>query len=168
MSNKKIGYIVLNFSEKVKNDFVKYFQKEIKKDDYFFVDFGDVKKGGLVLNKLHLTLFFGLDYEKFDKKILNKIKIKNVKLNELELFYIKEFDCNALVLRVNDKDKVLEKYHKELSKSKTIKESINYFSFKPHLTIAYVKKDFKLKNKKYFKGKVLEVENVVYRVKNLH
>lgn len=86
MNNKKIGYVVLNFSEKVKNDFVKYFQKEIKKDDYFFVDFGNVKKGGLVLDKLHLTLFFGLDYNNFDKKILNKIKIKNVKLDELDLF----------------------------------------------------------------------------------
>lgn len=70
-----------------------------------------------------------------------------------------------LVLKIDDENKVLEKYHKELSNSKIIKESLNYFSFKPHLTIAYVKKDFKLKNKNYFKGKMFEVENIECKIK---
>ncbi len=115
---------------------------------------------------MHMTLFYGLDDLIFNKKTLDKIKIDDIKLGRLELFHSKEFNCNALVLKIDDKNKKLEKIHNNLSKFDIVDEKINEFKFTPHITIAYVKKDFNIVDKDHFLNKKLKVRNVGYKVKN--
>lgn len=163
---KRIGYVILSFLDKDKQEIKNYFNKCIDKKDYFFAKVSGKNKGGLVLGKMHVTLFYGLDDKIFDKKTLDKIKIDDIKLGKLELFYIKEFKCNALVLKIDDKNKKLEKIHSNLSELDIMDEKINKFKFAPHITIAYVKKDFNITDKDYFLNKKLKVRGIEYKVRS--
>ena len=161
---KKIGYIALNFFDDLKKDFQKYVEKYIKKDDLFYIKEKNKIKGGIVIDKLHLTLLFGIDNDFFQEDHIQKIEKKEIVLGDLYLFYIPEFNCNALVVKVID-DGYLKQLHNSLMKKIKLSKK-NKFDFVPHITIAYVKKDFKLTDDKYFFGKKVKIKSVEYKIKS--
>ncbi len=169
MNNKKkekIGYVMLDFLDRDKQKVKNYFKDFIDEKYYFYAKVNGKNKGGLVLDEMHLTLFYGLDDKKFNEKVLDEIKINDIKLGKLELFYIKEFQCNALVLKINDKKQELKAIHNILGEFDVLREKNNKFKFNPHITIAYVKKGFEVKNKNRFLNEKIKVKSVNYKIKS--
>ncbi len=63
-------------------------------------------------------------------------------MENFKLFYVKECDCNALVLLVKDENGWIKELNKYFSKFDILKNKVHSFYFVPHVTVAYVKKDF--------------------------
>ena len=165
-NRKKVGLVKLNFFESEKIKIESHIRGLINEEDFAYQENGEKYKGGIVIDRMHVTLFYGLDGEKFNKNNLNNIKIPDfVEVNKFKMFYFKDCDCNALVLIVNDEKKELQKIHDKLSILDILEDEIHDFNFVPHITIAYVDKNFKINNDKFFINKRLKVKNIEFKIR---
>jgi hypothetical protein len=78
----KIGWVEISLYKKDEDIIKKWSEKNINKDDYFYTIINNKKGGGSTLDKLHLTLFYGLDASCLDKEDLKYIKIKSIEYLE--------------------------------------------------------------------------------------
>ena len=115
-----------------------------KKNDLYFSDIIKSIKGD-VSSKLHLTIFYGLVHEKLDKVRLDKhikqIKIPTLKLGNLFLMSGYKNLYQVLSVEVLDENNKLKEIAKSFKKF-PFEESVQ-LGFKPHLTLAYLKPNFK-------------------------
>jgi hypothetical protein len=107
-------------------------------------------------DEIHVTALYGL-HTKTDepvKPILSGFEPFNVTLGEISKFSKDDFD----VLKIGVTSSELTKVHKKL---RTLDHTTNYNIFKPHCTIAYVKKDScnHLVGNKSFAGKSVPVKS---------
>ncbi len=136
-----LSYISLNLSQKSKKELESLVNRYISPDDYCYL----ARKGGNVTSKAHLTLFFGLIYERLDLKeineILNKIKseIKYLQVSKIQTW---SFDkCNLLLAKI-DKDEKLAKWNKVFLDFPHDKSKVK--GFKPHISLAYMNKGIEI------------------------
>lgn len=108
----------------------------------------------------HITILYGIHTSnvKTIKEILSKTKPFEVELDKISLFENKKFNVVKIDVLGKDLYRLNQKLKNELDYSD------KYPEFKPHLTIAYVKKDFgkTLINDKTFKGIKFEVNNLIF------
>lgn len=168
MNQKNTGYVAFKFKEEsIKK--LNIFASQIGSENFFYKKIEGVIEGGNVANKAHLTLFYGLNDLTVNKneikKILSQIFIDKVYVEKLGLFEIKEFGCKALILKVIDKEGKMKKTNDNLGMLETV-TGLQKFDFIPHITIAYVKKEYEpaLDMFENFPSE-LEVDSVEYLVK---
>lgn len=168
MNQKNTGYVAIKFKEKsiIK---LNIFASQIGSDNFFYKKLEGEIEGGNVANKAHLTLFYGLNDLTVDKneikKILSQISIDKVYVEKLSLFEIKKFGCKALILKVIDEEGKMKKTNDSLGMFETVTD-LQKFNFIPHITIAYVKKEYEpTPDILESFPRELEVESIEYLVK---
>ncbi len=138
------GYIAVEFDDTQKQKIIRW-SSQIPERDIARAVIEGKDEGGNVTGKLHLTLFYGLDEDSLNQDELNdfiaRLDISSVDVIDVGIFPVEEFDCNALYLEVSDESGELKSAHERL-------EAFPYFpkyqkpDFRPHITLAYVGKDF--------------------------
>lgn len=167
-SKKKIGYVSIEFVDDDKEDILTL-SKQIPKNKIVSATINSKEEGGIVANKLHLTLFYGLDYLKINKKklilFIKSIRIEALHVVDFDSFGIREFNCKVLFLVVNDYNKELEKLHNEIRLHYPHFKNTN--SFKPHIAVAYVSSDFEPKGLQFSFPKSLRVKNIKLKMRDV-
>ena len=137
-----LAYINLELCDEDKEFIDSVLKNSINEEEYCYLK----RKGGNQAKRAHLTLFFGLEYEKLNiREIKNDLsfvanRVKELKFESSEIFYLKNASCNALVARIADEN--LTQTHNLFKKYPYNQKRQNIF--KPHITLAYIKKDAKL------------------------
>ncbi len=135
---------VLKWSKKNIPDDCLYFDEE---DDYGRED------------EIHVTVLYGLHTDKPDevKSIVSEIKPSNIYFREVSKFESEKYD----VIKITVEGAVLQKMNKAL---KELPHTSNFPVYKPHCTLAYVKKGScdHLLGKPMFDGWPLKVHSVVF------
>ncbi len=147
MSEREYGYVSATFS----NENAKYFEELTsslcKVEDLYYsnnVDYvhGDVSKD------LHMTVFYGLLGEKVDKNeiqsYINQVGSITLSIGGVSLRTEHKKLCQILWIDVLDTDDKLFKFSEGFKKFPY--EESEQLGFVPHLTLAYVKNNFVLKN----------------------
>ena len=156
------GYIAAEFEDKEIVVLQKLVKKICKQDDFYYSNVVDYIKGDVTKN-LHLTIFYGLIDNKIDKVKLNRyirgIKLKTFKLGKCILVPGYKDLYQSLRIEVLDKDKNLQMISDSFKKF-NYEKSVQ-LEFRPHLTLAYVKPDFKL-GSSYVFPKEINIKEIKY------
>ena len=164
-----IGYVYAELAREDKENISHWAIGSLKEDDLAFAYVNGETKGGMVVNDLHLTLSFGFDHEQLDiaqlRKYVERTRACPLKVAGVGMFPIEEYDCNALVLFISDDGSALKKIHDDLSLFEHVKNQ-RAFDYRPHLSIAYVRKDFDIQNIKYTDPNPLRIESISYKLKD--
>ncbi len=137
----KIGYISLEIDEKDKSLLTEYTRSTLREKDFCHLRY----KGGIVTRKAHLTLFFGLDYDRLDmREIERDLEMYNQRIKSLipektEIFPLGRSRCRAWVMRIR-KEQILLDAHEHFRQKYPLVESYIHREFKPHITLAYIQK----------------------------
>lgn len=168
MKNK--GYTYINFKDDSK-EAVKFWSKSIPEKYFAYLNVNDKIIGGNVTDKLHLTLFFGLNDIKINKtdldNTLNAIKISEIKVSGLKVFnaFYGNNKYKILTLEVEDSDNILKISNEKFLDFEYIEDE-NTFNYKPHITIGYMSQDFDI-NSIYYNGpNILKVDSIKYKIKD--
>jgi 2'-5' RNA ligase len=105
----------------------------------------------------HVTALYGLhdDDPKAVKKILKNFPSFEVTLKSLTKFEAPDYD----VLKIDVESPELREVNKVL---KSLPHTDKYTTYKPHLTIAYVKKGFSLPNPDKFRGEKFKAKELTF------
>ena len=164
MQNKKIGYVAIQFTPETNQEIIAWSQS-IKKEDLVTAIIDGGTEGGNVTDKLHLTLFYGFNDELLNKvelsKFINKIKLREIKIRGLGFFPVGNHNCDVLHLQIKDDNGELRKIHEELKAFPHFSED-QKFEYTPHVTIAYVKKNFNLNTLIQNQPEMLRVRKTSY------
>jgi len=143
----QFGYIEATFSRKDLLTFASLVTDLCTRDDFYYSNVVDYIRGD-VSSKLHITIFYGLINEDIHTYALRKdvrnITLKTLKLGKLFLVPGYKKMYKILCLEVLDKDNRLKHIHEHF-KSYKFNQSVQHKKFMPHLTLAYVKPSFELK-----------------------
>ncbi len=167
MKNQKIGYVDVVFSEEIKQEISRWV-KSLKKEDFYTTMIDGQVEGGDVSEKLHLTLFYGFDESLVEKdKIIehiNSIKLESVEVDKVGFFPLDKYNCKILFLKIKDNNNLLKKIHNDLGLFPNVLK-YQESEYVPHITIAYVKKDFNMDAISYNGPKILDVKSILYHSK---
>lgn len=162
MKEKEYGYIAATFSEEDTKPFQKLIKVICGESDFCYSDtIGYIK--GDVSSRLHLTLFYGLIGDNIDKNRLNdhlrKIKLPTLRLGELALKQESNNFCQILCIQVIDQDQDLATISESFKKFEY--EKSVQLEFTPHLTLAYVNPEHKLRGSFNFPQRI-RVQKIEY------
>jgi 2'-5' RNA ligase len=133
---------------------VNWSKKNISEKDLYYKE----NKSGYELDP-HVTVLYGLHTTNVDeiKEKLNDQKKFEIKLGKISKFTNDDYD----VLKIEVESDTLRKLNDKLKK---LKYTSTYNSYKPHCTLAYVKKDTceNLIGSKEFFNKKIEVKELVF------
>lgn len=140
--------------------------KEVKKlskaipDDQIYTDPEDPSYGRE--DDIHVTILYGIHSDSVDeiKEALKDIEPFSAKLSDISFF---DAD-NYKVLKVDVVSKGIKKLHKHLRNH--LENSFKWPEYNPHMTIAYVTKDYKIPDKSVLKDKVFMVDSVTISTKS--
>jgi|SRR3989344_411967 len=167
-NDKSIGYITANFSEKEKEEIIRW-SKSIKDKDLHLTLVDGKIEGGNVTGDLHLTLFYGLDENKINqrelKDFLGTIDLGILDIGEMDVFSLPDQEYKVLYLPVKDTRGSINRCRERLKELSYFTE-YQKFEFKPHITIAFVKSEFDMHDINYTGPKVLHVEKITHHIKN--
>lgn len=111
----------------------------------------------------HVTVFYGFyDNTPFKvRKIIEKIKPFKIELGKISVFHNEEFD----VLKITVYSDELKETNEKL---KSIPHKESKYSFNPHVTLAYLKKDgnWKFGSEDHFIGIKFKVDEMVFTAKD--
>lgn len=142
--NQHTGYAAVEFDE-ASQKHVMDWSMQLKSSDLVTANINGKIKGGNVTEKLHLTIFYGFDEDNLDQSnlvaLITKLDIPTVNIVGIGMFPAKEFDCNVLYFSVSDESGKLQSAFERLKGFPHFANHQN-INFKPHITIAYVTKDF--------------------------
>ncbi len=164
MTERDYGYVAATFTEGDIKPFQKLTSVITKREDLYNSDAVDYIQGD-VSSKLHMTFFYGLIDEKIDKNEMNAF-ISNLSLPEVlvlrGLTVRKEYSgfCQILWVDVLDSTGELRKIS-ESFKRFPFEESVQ-LGFIPHLTLAYVKDDYKLPETTLVYPREIKVKGIKY------
>ncbi|MDO8572165.1 MAG: 2'-5' RNA ligase family protein [bacterium] len=169
MDKQKTGYIAVYFADKEKN-LVRDWSKIIQDRDFYFISKKEKIDGGNVTDDLHLTLFYGFNEELVYKKddiqdFIDSMNLENIEIDKVGVFSPMDQEYKVLYLSVKDKENNIKKYHEELKKFPHFAE-FQKFEYVPHITVAFVKKDFDTSKIAYNGPQFLRVKKAIYHVKN--
>ena len=141
---EKIGYVALEFGEDFKQEIMKW-SSQIGESDLVTAIIDGKAEGGNVTDKLHLTLFYGLDENTLDQDKLSKfittLPKLMIRVTGIGTFPQDVFACKAIYLEVSDDSGELQTIHEWLKKFPHFSKYQKY-DYKPHITIAYVTTGF--------------------------
>lgn len=146
-------------------DLPKSLSQKIAKWGKDFIDEDDIDptEGRQNQNDIHVTILYGLHTDNPDdvRNTLKGAKPFEIILGKTSVFECEKYD----VVKLDIESKDLHKLNKKLS---SCEHTNNYPEYKPHCTIAYVKKGC---GKKYvgnteFKGTKVKINNVVFSDKS--
>ncbi len=166
--SKKISYISAEFFEKEKEKIMQWSKSSIKESDLCGV-LENGKIGGNVADDLHLTLFYGFDEDRINVEQIQKwIKTTNlveVEVGKIQVFSLPDQEYKIIYLVIRDKNGKIKKLHEEL---KCFAHFTKYqrSKFIPHITIAFVKKEFNENAITYNGPKSLPIREIVYHTKS--
>lgn len=163
MSNSKDhAFVEIIFSAQDKQYFKNLVNKLVKKDSLYDSPVAEHIRGDMT-DTLHCTLFFGLQPEAIhDSELLSLLQnsgLSKISLGDFFFFEGYENLYKVLCLEVKDEDHKLLEVSKKIEgfvKGKEVKEK----EFKPHLTLAYVNKDYKLPDNIQKNKKELDIEGI--------
>jgi len=148
----------LNLSNKI----IEWGKKQIKNDDIYTSN-KEIALGRE--NEIHATILYGIHSSSFIQAIelLKNTGPIKATLGKIGIF-IKKKSYNVLMIEVDSPD--LNRLNEILIKN--IKHTNNYGSYKPHVTIAYVKKNKALKyaNNTHWCGTSFTCNEAVFSSKN--
>ena len=168
MNKQKIGYITANLTDKEKKEIINW-AKMIQDKDLYVISKNGKTDGGNVTDDLHLTLFYG-----FNETLINKddiedfvynINLKNIEIEKVGVFFPMDQEYKVLYLSVKDEGGSIKKYHEGLKKFPHFVE-FQKFEYVPHITIAFVKKDFNTSRITYNGPQFLRVKKITYHSKS--
>lgn len=164
MHDKKKGYAAIQFTSETKQEIIKW-SRVLKEKDLVTTTINGKTKEGLMVDKLHLTLLYGLDDEIIDTnkltKFLKEIKLTEIKVDGVGFFPVKEYDYRIAYLKIKDEKNELKKINENLKKFPMFSEH-KKSDYTPHVTIAYVKKDFSLDVLMQKIPKILYIHDIQY------
>ncbi len=147
METQDIGYVALSFDDATKKKVSGWLQQHLHPSDVVTATISGKKKGGVVTQKLHLTLFYGLNERLVDAQTLSGIMgsatLQTVQAVRVGVFPVERFGCSALYLEVADDTGTLRALHDRLSELPHFPEYQQ--EFHPHVTLAYVCQDIDVK-----------------------
>lgn len=159
--NKSFSYVEITFPEKAKKHFSKFVDETVPKELLYkspVVDFID----GKVTDKLHLTLFYGLDASSSDnqelKDLLSSFEVKELKLGKPFFFSGFQNLYKVFCIEVLDQDLKLKTISDQIKQFATVENQ--RYVFKPHITLAYVQNEFVLPDKPLEFEEILKVDGV--------
>ncbi len=138
----RIAYIELVLDDESKKALCAVAKDAVKRQDYCFLK----RKGGNVCKKAHLTLYFGLDYDKLNigelEPVLRKIQkeLKQLELSGLEEFQLGDAPCKVLVARVKESKELL-RWHQFFKENFASVSAVARSKFKPHISLVYARKN---------------------------
>lgn len=142
--NENIGYVAIEFDDYHQQQVINW-SRQIKTDDLVTANINGKIKGGNVTEKLHLTLFYGLDEDRMDQvaltNLIKQLNILSVDVVDIGMFPAKEFDCSVLHFCVADGSGELQLAFEQFKELPHFDNHQN-LNFRPHITIAYVTKNF--------------------------
>lgn len=159
--NKSFYFVEITFSEKSKEHFSKLVDNIVPTELLYkspVVEYID----GKVTDKLHLTLFYGLDSSASDNQELKDL-ISSFDVTELRLgkpFFFSGFQnlYKVFCIEVLDSDLQLKKLSEQIKQFAPVENQ--RYVFKPHITLAYVQNEFTLPDQQLEFDEVLKVDGV--------
>jgi len=163
MIERDYGYIAATFSGKDIEPFQKLTRKICVEEDLYRTKAVNYINGDVSSN-LHLTIFYGLIDERIDKEKLqahiDQLQLDNLRLGGLYLRQIPGNQYQILwVMVVDDKDNLKE--ITESFKAFEHDESVQ-LEFMPHMTLAYVRPEYRLGDLIPNYPKEIKVEKIQY------
>lgn len=159
------GYIMAELKKRDILPIEKAIKSICKEEDFYYSDVIDYIKGD-VSSQMHLTIFYGFIDSKIDKKKLKehikKINLKNLKLGKLFLMQGYQNQYKILCLEVLNENNKLKKIHDSF-KALPHEITVQHDTFKPHLTLAYLKPNFTLNQFPPFPMKI-EIKKIIYAI----
>ncbi len=138
------GYVAIEFDEVSKQKIANW-ASQIGGNDLVTATIDGKIEGGNVTEKPHLTLFYGLDEDALDQKVLSDfvVTLPNpmVHITGVGTFPQNTFACKVIYLEVSDELGELKSVHEHL-KSFPHFSKYQKYDYKPHITIAYVTTGF--------------------------
>lgn len=164
MQNVKYDYSSthIDVPELLANDLIKWGKQKIKDSD-IFVSQIDPSFGRE--DEMHVTVLYGIHSDSPDQisKIISGRKSISVKLGEIDVFTNPDkFDVVVIKVISNDLNSLNAKLTGEVEFTNKYKE------YKPHITLAYVKKGkgWKYHGLDHWKGKEFSTDYMVFSSKN--
>lgn len=163
MVERDYGYVAATFAGKDIEPFQKLTESVCSESDLYHPDTVDYVNGN-VSTDLHLTVFYGLVDAKIDREELqaqiDKIQLEKLRLGELFLRQTPDNSYQILWIVVKDDNRQLQ----------AVSDSFKRFDhddsvqleFMPHLTLAYVKPEYRLENSMPDYPREIKVEEVKY------
>ena len=140
----------------------------VPQERLFFIKVDNKLEGGFVAEEAHLTLFFGLDNRLIDKEkvsnLIDSLHIPPLEISGLGIFSVKKPDCNILYLGISDNDGNLKRIHDRFLEFPHFKEDQSPFT--PHITIAYVRRDFDENSVEYHGPPQILISKIEYKEYN--
>lgn len=141
---KHFAWVELIFFDKILPSFQQIVKDIVPLEQLYYSD-KVPRISGDVTNKIHFTLFYGLDENAHTNPELNKLifseKISELEVNKLVLFEGYQGLYKVLCIEVKDEDKKLFKFSKKIA-SFSNDETFATREFKPHITLAYVQREY--------------------------
>ncbi len=163
---KKFAYAELIFFKNATKQFKKIVKGVVSKEQFYYSDQISRIRGD-VTDKIHFTLFYGLDESVMNNKeldkLLKKIKIKKLDLNKLVLFEGYQGMYKVLGVEVDDKDNVLHNLSKKMLDFEH-DEELGKREFKAHITLAYVQPDYVLPKQYFLDKKLVRVKKILLSI----
>lgn len=148
MENKKIGYFASYLTSKSKEELKNWLNNFISKEDLFFAEINGKTEEGEVVDKAHITLFYGLDDKKMNTQDIEVLIQENPIPEYISVGSVKTFSTpisgsKILVLSIEDNEKIFHNLHNKIKVGfEYFSEEYKYKKYNPHITLAYVKESF--------------------------
>lgn len=146
-TSKSNAYIEVTFDKETKDYFSKIVNQLVPKNNFYYSPDPEYSHiNGDVTQKLHCTLFFGIDPSTIkDKKLLDIIDnsdFREITLGDLVILNGWQNEYKIICIEVLDEDGRFTKFVKEIE-GFVNNENIAY-EVKPHISLAYVQPDYEL------------------------
>ncbi len=155
MNTKNLSYISLEFSEEQKKK-ISIWAKEF---------IGEVEEN--VTDDLHLTVFYGLNDDLLDDEKLNDVlshnTISDVVIGKVETFSLPSQSYKVVYFSIENTEKI-KNLHEKLKEFPYFEE-YQKLIYTPHITIAFVNKDFDTSKLSYTGSKIFSVKKVTRHMK---
>lgn len=144
---KDYSHVVIKFNKEDIELFGRITAELCDEKDLYYSDIVESIHGD-VSYKIHADLFYGFKAHVSEKDVqdyIQTINLKEIKLGKLFTLLGWKNQYQVLCVEILDKDLQLEKIHNDF-KQFDHEPKVQYPDFKPHITLAFVNSDYKIKN----------------------
>lgn len=160
----EFGYIQIEFDLNFRKSLQKWCEDIISPHDCVFGVIDGEEIGGIVANKAHITICYGIAgsilIDNQINKEIKKIILPNIRIKNIGYFSVPDYHAKIIYLSICD-DEILKSINEQFKKyiSPKLKE---IKPFIPHITLAYVSESFVNEKLSYQGQKVLFPVSIKY------